>query len=149
MLRTELLYLYKNKFVGEIPEEIGNLRNLEKLRLYANPSMFGTIPESIGNLVELQDLELDTMGLVGTIPDSVENLSKLRTFRAFENELSGTIPFEIRKLQNLGTKLRNLHPIFFLLFLKITDIYVFLLSQSLLNCTTIASEEISLISLRV
>lgn len=43
--------------VGEIPEEIGNLVNLEELQLFGN-KLHGSIPQSLGKLVNLKLLSL-------------------------------------------------------------------------------------------
>ena len=53
----------KNQLMGEIPAELGNLNNLGALYLNNN-QLSGTIPAELGNLTNLQRLRLDgTTGL--------------------------------------------------------------------------------------
>ncbi|KAF3454484.1 hypothetical protein FNV43_RR04931 [Rhamnella rubrinervis] len=59
--------LSNNKFDGEIPSSIGNLRYLIVLNLSSN-SFTGTIPSSLGNLRELESLDLSKNKLIGGIP---------------------------------------------------------------------------------
>jgi hypothetical protein len=47
--------LYNNKITGTIPEELGNLTNLESLDLYLN-NISGIIPNTLGNLKKLRFL---------------------------------------------------------------------------------------------
>jgi Leucine-rich repeat (LRR) protein len=44
--------LFKNNITGNIPEELGNLKNLISLDLYNN-QLTGEIPRSLGNLKSL------------------------------------------------------------------------------------------------
>lgn len=45
--------LYRNNLNGEIPKELGNLKNLISLDLYAN-KLTGTIPKSLSKLGSLR-----------------------------------------------------------------------------------------------
>ena len=58
---------------GEIPENIGNLTQLDTLNLAFN-QLSGEIPESIGSLINLNYLYLYRNQLSGTIPDSICNI---------------------------------------------------------------------------
>jgi hypothetical protein len=56
-----------NKFVGEIPKSIGNLKGVQLLNL-SNNYLTGHIPSSLGNLTELETLDLSQNKLSGEIP---------------------------------------------------------------------------------
>jgi Leucine-rich repeat (LRR) protein len=49
--------LSNNKFYGEIPDSLGNLKGLIVFNLSSN-SFMSHIPSSFGNLIELESLEL-------------------------------------------------------------------------------------------
>ncbi|KAH9779343.1 putative leucine-rich repeat receptor-like serine/threonine-protein kinase [Citrus sinensis] len=69
-----------NQFSGELPEELGSLLNLEKLRIGDN-LFTGQIPSFIQNWTKLEKLFIQPSGLVGPIPSgifSLENLTDLR-----------------------------------------------------------------------
>jgi len=59
---------------GEIPENIGDLTQLDTLNLSYN-QFTGTIPQSIGNLTHLNYLYLYKNNLNGIIPDSICNIN--------------------------------------------------------------------------
>jgi Leucine-rich repeat (LRR) protein len=56
-----------NRFVGEIPESIGNLKRAQLLNL-SNNALTGHIPPSLGNLTEMEALDLSQNKLLGEIP---------------------------------------------------------------------------------
>jgi Leucine-rich repeat (LRR) protein len=94
--RVSELYLPSNNLQGDLPPEIGNLKNLKKLALQVNNL---TIPPEIGNLVNLEDLNLIGNQLT-FIPAEIGNLIKLHSLLLNRNELK-TIPAEIGNLINL------------------------------------------------
>jgi Leucine-rich repeat (LRR) protein len=47
--------LYENKLTGAIPTSLGNLMNLQELKLQMN-ALSGSIPSSLGNIKTLQFL---------------------------------------------------------------------------------------------
>ena len=69
---TTNLNLQSHGLTGEIPPEIGDLINLEILRL-GNNELTGSIPPEIGNLTNLTQLFLNSNQLTGTIPDEICN----------------------------------------------------------------------------
>ncbi|XP_022746306.1 LRR receptor-like serine/threonine-protein kinase FLS2 [Durio zibethinus] len=87
-----------NSLTGEIPKELGNLKELRSLNLSGN-LLTGQIPENIGNLEVLESLDLSTNRLHGEIPSSFSNLNFLNHFNVSYNNLTGKIP--------LGTQLQS------------------------------------------
>lgn len=60
------LWLHGNKFIGTIPEDIGNLTSLKDLNLNGN-QLSGPIPESLASM-QLDNLDLNNNLLMGPIP---------------------------------------------------------------------------------
>jgi len=90
----------KNDLKGCIPPELGNLSNLQELRLFSN-ALNGSIPPELGNLSNLMVLYLDNNHLSGSIPAELGNLSNLKHLTLHTNQLSGSIPAELGNLSNL------------------------------------------------
>ncbi|KAM4133838.1 hypothetical protein ACJW30_01G362100 [Castanea mollissima] len=82
-----------NRFVGDIPESIGNL-NLKGLCLLniSNNILTGHIPQSLINLVDLESLDLSQNKLFGEIPQQLTQLTFLAFFNVSNNHLMGPIP---------------------------------------------------------
>ncbi|KAJ7555958.1 hypothetical protein O6H91_05G062800 [Diphasiastrum complanatum] len=95
-----LTFQMNSALVGEIPAELGNLTNLERLVLSQN-SLQGSIPVEIGNLKKLQQLVLNGNELTGIIPDSFGNLDSLKVFDLSGNQLGGEIPSTLGRLNAL------------------------------------------------
>ncbi|KAK8706154.1 hypothetical protein V6N13_049729 [Hibiscus sabdariffa] len=110
---------------GTIPQQIGNLKNLEYLSLGVN-NLVGPIPPAIFNtstltvislllnqlsgrlplntglwLPNLQGLYLGTYQLVGPFPISISNASQLTLLDMSHNFFSGSIPGDLGNLRNL------------------------------------------------
>ncbi len=103
------LDLWANNLAGTIPSSIGDLANLQGLRMDGNP-LTGAIPSEIGNLVDLHDLALFNTALTGPIPPSIGNLVALTELILGGNDLTGGIPSGIVNLTNLQTlRLDNNH----------------------------------------
>jgi len=76
-----------------IPECIGNMTSLSKLIIHGE--LHGEIPQSIGNLRELTTLDLSFNDLTGDLPDSMENLTSLIVLNLRGNiDLDGELPEE-------------------------------------------------------
>ncbi len=86
---------------GALPDEIGDLVNLEELRISVNPNLIGSIPSSIGNLTELKWLRFQFNGMSGEIPVTVGNLSSLKRLYLINNSFSGEVPSQLSNLNNL------------------------------------------------
>ncbi|KAH9651590.1 hypothetical protein KPL70_026806 [Citrus sinensis] len=96
-----LIDLSKNKFSGEIPSEIMNLRALVSLDLSCN-SFTGRIPNSIGALESILSIDFSANQLYGEIPQSISSLTFLSRLNLSNNNLSGKIP--------LSTQLQSFDP---------------------------------------
>ncbi|KAB1226868.1 Receptor-like protein 2 [Morella rubra] len=83
--------LVNNSLSGNIPIEIGHLKQLQELVLSYN-NILGKIPDQISELTNLEILDLSTNQLTGEIPASLANLHFLNTFSIASNKLHGTIP---------------------------------------------------------
>ena len=93
----KVLDLNNNYLKGEIPKEIGNLTNLQKLYLSYN-KLEGEIPKEIGKLTNLQWLYLDSNKLEGVLPKEIGKLTNLQRLYLNNNKLEGEIPKEIQEL---------------------------------------------------
>ncbi|WVZ15957.1 hypothetical protein V8G54_013523 [Vigna mungo] len=84
--------------------------NLETLNLASNKNnnFVGNIPQSMGSLIELESLRIDKNLLSGTFPTILKNTKKLITLDIGENKFSGTIPAWMSVLQVLDLAQNNL-----------------------------------------
>ena len=92
-----------NRYVGltgSIPEELGQLKNLQYL-IFENTGLTGPIPAALGQLHDLQKLSLLGNGLTGLIPAELGQLGNLRELYLTSNGLTGSIPAELGQLHNL------------------------------------------------
>ncbi|XP_042973194.1 receptor-like protein 6 [Carya illinoinensis] len=80
-----------NRFGGEIPESIENLRGFRLLNL-SNNVLTGHIPPSLANLTELESLDLSKNNFSGEIPQQLTQLTFLEFFNVSNNLLTGPIP---------------------------------------------------------
>ncbi|XBI45474.1 hypothetical protein VPH35_109934 [Triticum aestivum] len=87
----KVLDLSNNKFTGEIPLEIGQLKALLSLNFSFN-YLTGQIPQSICNLTNLLVLDLSNNNLTGAIPGALNSLNFLSAFNISNNDLEGPIP---------------------------------------------------------
>ncbi|KAM4108347.1 hypothetical protein ACB094_03G038300 [Castanea mollissima] len=83
--------LSNNRFDGEIPNSVGNLKGLIVLNLSSN-SFMDRVPSSLGNLVTLESLDLSQNKLSGKIPQQLINLTFLEYLNLSQNQLVGPIP---------------------------------------------------------
>ncbi|TYI07960.1 hypothetical protein ES332_A10G263100v1 [Gossypium tomentosum] len=101
LINLEVLDLAQNQLLGPIPFDIGRLWKLNIFYAHSN-FLFGTIPHSIGNLIELTELVLNFNNLQGSIPLGLGNCKNLILLDLSHNNLSGPIPPEILGLSSLS-----------------------------------------------
>ncbi|XXG50664.1 hypothetical protein AAC387_Pa02g4626 [Persea americana] len=85
--------LSMNQLMGNIPLQMGNLKELHSLNLSHN-LLSGPFPESFQSLENIESLDLSHNKLVGMIPPQMVQLHSLSTFSVAFNNLSGVIPSE-------------------------------------------------------
>ncbi|KAL6004425.1 hypothetical protein ACLOJK_004978 [Asimina triloba] len=85
------LDLSMNKLTGNIPPQVGDLKELHTLNL-SNNRLTGPIPESFKHLVNMESLDLSHNELTGSMPFQLTQLNFLTTFYVTFNNLSGKIP---------------------------------------------------------
>ncbi|XP_058097694.1 receptor protein-tyrosine kinase CEPR2-like [Magnolia sinica] len=82
---------------GEIPESLGNLKNLTLIYL-ASCNFRGEIPNAIFELKLLETLDFSCNKLTGNFPRAISNLSKLSKIELFQNNFTGEITPEFANL---------------------------------------------------
>ncbi|KAH7834381.1 hypothetical protein Vadar_015430 [Vaccinium darrowii] len=101
----EVFSLHRNHLLGQLPDELGQLKNLYLFDISEN-SFSGPIPVSIGRLSSLKWLCLSYNKFNGTIPESFWQLAKLESLVVNDNALEGVVSDV--NFANLTT-LRRLH----------------------------------------
>uniref|UniRef100_A0ACD5W764 Uncharacterized protein n=1 Tax=Avena sativa TaxID=4498 RepID=A0ACD5W764_AVESA len=94
------LYLSGCNLTGVIPDFVTELTLLETLDLSIN-NLAGEIPKTIGNLKKVWKIELYKNSLTGELPPELGNLPRLREFDVSCNQLSGVIPVPLAELKTL------------------------------------------------
>ncbi|XVE89033.1 hypothetical protein DITRI_Ditri19aG0117500 [Diplodiscus trichospermus] len=80
-----------NELSGEIPTQIGELKNLRALNLSHN-RLSGSIPRSFSGLKQIESLDLSSNNLSGQVPPQLTELNFLSLFNVSYNNLSGMTP---------------------------------------------------------
>ena len=96
------LNMHNNNLAGPLPEQIGQLLQLQELELYGN--QLTTLPAGLGQLKGLQLLDLYYNPITGAIPDTIGGMTSLRELYLPYNPaggLSGPIPETLGNLANL------------------------------------------------
>ncbi|CAM0946823.1 unnamed protein product [Alopecurus aequalis] len=101
-----------NKFSGNIPDSIGELKMLEELHLNNN-NMSGELPPALSNCTDLITINLKSNNFSGELSKvNFSTLPKLETLDLLYNNFTGTVPETLYTCSNL-TALRlsgnNLH----------------------------------------
>ncbi|KAI4331898.1 hypothetical protein L6164_016846 [Bauhinia variegata] len=97
----KVLDLSANYFTGNFPSWVGNLTGLVLLGLGVNEFSEGEIPEKLGNLKNLTWLYLGSSHLRGEIPESIYEMRALETLDLSRNKISGELSSSISKLESL------------------------------------------------
>ncbi|KAK4745005.1 hypothetical protein SAY87_011317 [Trapa incisa] len=80
-----------NNLTGELPMEIGNLKNLGELDLFGN-KLSGEIPASLGSCISLEKLYMQDNSFSGSIPSTLSSLRGIQAMNFSNNRLSGQVP---------------------------------------------------------
>ncbi|CAN1139571.1 Probable LRR receptor-like serine/threonine-protein kinase At3g47570 [Linum perenne] len=94
------LYLSGNSFSGSLPDEIGNLENLEVLDMSYN-NLSGGIPKSTGECKNLKTLYMQGNLFNGSIPPALSSLQGMEKLDLSRNKFTGEIPSGLQKIQSL------------------------------------------------
>ncbi|CAL5010756.1 unnamed protein product [Urochloa decumbens] len=100
LVNLNTIYMHLNNLTGIIPTSIGKLNKLSNLLLYGN-KLSGQIPPTIGNLTVLTELSLDDNMLTGPIPSSLGSCP-LQALSLEHNRLTGPIPKEVFLISTLS-----------------------------------------------
>ncbi|MBF0451375.1 MAG: DUF1566 domain-containing protein [Candidatus Magnetomorum sp.] len=94
------LILPENNLSGTLPQELGNIPNLNELDMHGN-TLTGVLPTHIGDLINLDKIDLSDNLLTGNLPSEWGNIEGLLLLKLDHNQLSGTIPSTIGNMQYL------------------------------------------------
>ncbi|KAJ1276170.1 hypothetical protein BS78_05G193500 [Paspalum vaginatum] len=92
----------RNYLVGSIPTVLTNLSHLYLLDLGNCNNLTGEIPAELGQMKELEYLHVGSNQLTGQIPPSPGNLSNLSFLSLYTNELSGPVPYTLGNIPPLN-----------------------------------------------
>ncbi|KAL7205006.1 hypothetical protein ACSBR2_018014 [Camellia fascicularis] len=108
----KVLLINDNPLDGILPTTIGNLStSLEHIDIHSC-GIKGNIPSEIGNVRNLAFLFLQQNGLIGFIPSTIKALEKLQMLDLSNNRLQGSIPNYICQLKNMGDLRLNQNELF-------------------------------------
>ena len=96
----EELHLGYNGLNGELPDSLGNFKDLRSLDLTYN-SFDGPFPIAIQHLTNLESLDLRRNSLSGPIPIGIGNMLRMKRLDLSFNLMNGTIPKSIGQLREL------------------------------------------------
>ncbi|MEI8048419.1 MAG: hypothetical protein WCI92_13625 [Bacteroidota bacterium] len=92
---TELYITNDRLGISDLPDAIGELKNLKKLGLYGNH--ISQLPASIGNLAELELLYID-INPISELPGTIGKLKNLKTLGIAKTEISESEKQRIQKM---------------------------------------------------
>ncbi|KAF7063108.1 hypothetical protein CFC21_069638 [Triticum aestivum] len=100
--KLQELHFRGNKFMGTLPNVVGEFSSLRKLDL-VNNNLVGAIPPGLMNLAHLTILDFSENQLNGNVPSEIGGLTALTYLGIDSNNLTGGIPAELGKLKYLAT----------------------------------------------
>jgi len=100
MKDLEQLWLAQNNLSGQLPQAIGELSSLRLLFLHFN-NLSGSIPYSLNNLTLLKEINLSNNNYSGSISNSFEFIASIEKIYLSNNSFTGSIPSYIVNLLNL------------------------------------------------
>ncbi|XP_039116736.1 receptor-like protein EIX1 [Dioscorea cayenensis subsp. rotundata] len=112
-LKDSLTHLYlRGVYVkGEIPDWVGDIKNLKLLDL-SNNILSGSLPSSLARLSSLEKLLISSNELNGTLPEEIGKLAELVYLDLSDNQLHGDISeshfAQLEKLDMLDLSLNSL-----------------------------------------
>ncbi|KAF7836622.1 putative leucine-rich repeat receptor-like serine/threonine-protein kinase [Senna tora] len=89
-----------NQFSGDLPPQLGNLINIERLFLTSN-NFTGELPSTFAKLTALKDIRLGDNQFSGKIPNFIQHWTRLEKLVIQGSGFSGPIPSQISHLENL------------------------------------------------
>ena len=91
---------------GELPTQLGLLRQLTHIDLSVNKLDARSLPTELGKLDRLVEMRLDNNNIRGTIPTEFGKLRQLESLILFQNYISGSLPTQDRQanLRTLSAK---------------------------------------------
>ncbi|XP_060669138.1 receptor kinase-like protein Xa21 [Ziziphus jujuba] len=104
LINLEILGIEQNQLTGSIPNSIGKLEKLNLIYLNNN-KLSRIVPSSLGNLTRLSRLYLGSNALQGSIPSSLGECKSLTLMDLSKNNLSGPIPKQLIDLSSLSITL--------------------------------------------
>ncbi|KAJ8770822.1 hypothetical protein K2173_021737 [Erythroxylum novogranatense] len=125
------LYASENKFSGSIPKEILSLPSLSKSFNLSRNSLTGNLPSEVGNLKQLNTLDISANNLSGEIPTTIGQCLRMEKLYMNSNFFRGSIPSSLASLKGLqeldlsrnnltGEILRDLQSLQFLSYLNLS-----------------------------
>lgn len=99
---VRLIDLQNNNLNGSIPPNLGDLSQLEHLKLIQN-NLSGSLPNSMTKLSNIKTIELHFMNLSGEIPEDIGKLQNLEVLTISGNKLKGAIPSSLGSIESLHT----------------------------------------------
>lgn len=94
--------LHNNNLTGTLPNKLGDLKHVKRLRLSnsysASGKISGTLPPAIGTMESLNVLNISYHNLQGNLPGEWSDLKNLNTLNLAGNNLSGSLPLFLNNL---------------------------------------------------
>ena len=94
------LHVTNARLSGQMPAELFDLSNLERLFLSMN-ELTGTLPSQVGRLTSLVDLFIFDNDMRGALPSEIGLLGNLQHLSLGKNDFVGTMPRQINSLSRL------------------------------------------------